>query len=224
MLSQTKHNLQKNLFKLILTGVTGCCLFLSVTLGTVIAAEKKAILKTYADIAEATYEDALITAKVLRSAIQTLVSNPTDLNLQAAKSAWLAARVPYQQTEAYRFGNAIVDAWEGKVNAWPLDEGLIDYVDSGYYGTDSDENELYAANVIANKNLTINGKTVNVAKITKKLLAETLHEAGGVEANVATGYHAIEFLLWGQDLNGSGPGAGNRPVTDFSISNCSNGN
>ena len=73
MLSQTKHNLQKNLFKLILTGVTGCCLFLSVTLGTVIAAEKKAILKTYADIAEATYEDALITAKVLRSAIQTLV-------------------------------------------------------------------------------------------------------------------------------------------------------
>ena len=224
MLSQTKHNLQKNLFKLILTGVTGCCLFLSVTLGTVIAAEKKAILKTYADIAEATYEDALITAKVLRSAIQTLVSNPTDLNLQAAKSAWLAARVPYQQTEAYRFGNAIVDAWEGKVNAWPLDEGLIDYVDSGYYGTDSDENELYAANVIANKNLTINGKTVNVAKITKKLLAETLHEAGGVEANVATGYHAIEFLLWGQDLNGSGPGAGNHPVTDFSISNCSNGN
>ena len=176
MLSQTKHNLQKNLFKLILTGVTGCCLFLSVTLGTVIAAEKKAILKTYADIAEATYEDALITAKVLRSAIQTLVSNPTDLNLQAAKSAWLAARVPYQQTEAYRFGNAIVDAWEGKVNAWPLDEGLIDYVDSGYYGTDSDENELYAANVIANKNLTINGKTVNAVNITKKLLAETLHE------------------------------------------------
>ena len=37
--------------------------------------------------------------------------------------------------------------------------------------------------------------------------------AGGadVETNVATGYHAIEFLLWGQDLNGTGPGAGNRP-------------
>ena len=35
-----------------------------------------------------------------------------------------------QQTEAYRFGNAIVDDWEGKVNAWPLDEGLIDYVDA----------------------------------------------------------------------------------------------
>ena len=72
--------------------------------------------------------------------------------------------------------------------------------------------------------LTINGKTVDAGKITKKLLKETLHEAGGVEANVATGYHAIEFLLWGQDLNGTGAGAGNRPVTDFNISNCTNGN
>ena len=35
------------------------------------------------------------------------------------------------------------------MNAWPLDEGLIDYVDAGY-GTESDENTLYTANVIAN--------------------------------------------------------------------------
>jgi putative iron-regulated protein len=40
---------------------------------------------------------------------------------------------------------------------------------------------------------------------------------------VATGYHAIEFLLWGQDLNGTGPGAGNRPWTDYSRTECSNG-
>ncbi len=32
---------------------------------------------------------------------------------------------------------------------------------------------------------------------------------------MASGYHAIEFLLWGQDLNGTGPGAGARPFTDF---------
>ena len=32
---------------------------------------------------------------------------------------------------------------------------------------------------------------------------------------MATGYHAIEFLLWGQDLNGTGPGAGNRPASDY---------
>ncbi len=123
------------------------------------------------------------------------------------------------QTEAYRFGNAIVDDWEGKVNAWPLDEGLIDYV-AGAYGTESPENELYVANVIANASLTIGGKKLDTAKITKALLAEELQEAGGVEANVATGYHAVEFLLWGQDLNGTGPGNGNRPATDFNTKKC----
>jgi putative iron-regulated protein len=90
------------------------------------------------------------------------------------------------------------------VNAWPLDEGLIDYVDAGY-GTESDGNALYVANVIANPKIKINGEEVDASKITPEFLAETLHEAGEVEANVATGYHAIEFLLWGQDLNGTGP-------------------
>ena len=79
------------------------------------------------------------------------------------------------------------------------------------YGTESPENELYAANVIANTSLTIGGKKLDTSKITKELLADKLQEAGGVEANVATGYHAVEFLLWGQDLNGTGPGNGNRP-------------
>ena len=44
-----------------------------------------------------------------------------------ARAAWIAARPSYQQSEVFRFGNAIVDDWEGRVNAWPLDEGLIDY-------------------------------------------------------------------------------------------------
>ncbi len=70
------------------------------------------------------------------------------------------ARPPYQQTEVYRFGNAIVDDWEGRVNSWPLDEGLIDYVDASY-GTESDTNTLYVVNVIANPTLTIGGETVD---------------------------------------------------------------
>ncbi len=126
------------------------------------------------------------------------------------------------QTEAFRFGNKIVDDWEGRVNSWPLDEGLIDYVASSY-GTESAENELYTANVIANTTLTIGGKKLDTSTITKELLADTLQEAGGVEANVATGYHAIEFLLWGQDLNGTGPGNGARPATDYDLKNCTNG-
>ncbi|MCB1863587.1 MAG: peptidase, partial [Gammaproteobacteria bacterium] len=111
----------------------------------------------------------------------------------------------------------------GKVNAWPLDEGLIDYTAAGY-GSESDENPLYNANVIANKTLTVGGRTVDAAQITPALLAETLHEIDEVETNVATGYHAIEFLLWGQDLNGTGPGAGARPASDYDTANCSWGN
>ena len=186
------------------------------------AADTQAILKTYADIAQAGYEDSLTTARALDAAVKALVANPSEETLEAARQAWLAARVPYQQTEAFRFGNAIVDDWEGRVNAWPLDEGLIDYVDAGY-GTESDENGFYTVNVIANAKIANGGETIDATTITPAVL-ESLQEVGGIEANVATGYHAIEFLLWGQDLNGTGPGAGNRPATDFDTGNCTGGN
>ena len=181
------------------------------------------IIATYIDIAHASYEDSLITAHQLDEAIDTFLSFPSNETLQQAKNAWLAARVPYQQTEAYRFGNAVVDEWEGRVNAWPLDEGLIDYT-APAYGQDSDFNYFYASNVIANEILDAGGIMVDAVMITPQFLAEELHELDGVEANVATGYHAIEFLLWGQDLNGTNPGAGERPWTDFSLRNCTNGN
>ena len=184
--------------------------------------KKEAVLETYANIAQAGYEDSLATAQALDKAIDALVAKPSAATLAAAREAWLAARVPYQQTEAFRFGNAIVDDWEGKVNAWPLDEGLIDYVDASY-GEESDENLYYVANVIANPSLTFGGRSIDASKITKELLADTLHEVDEVEANVATGYHAIEFLLWGQDLNGTGAGAGKRPASDFDPANCTGG-
>lgn len=181
------------------------------------------VLETYADIAAAAYADALATARTLSDRIDALVASPSEATLAEARAAWIAARRPYQQTEVYRFGNALVDAWEGKVNAWPLDEGLIDYVDKGY-GAESPENAFYTANVIANPRLELGGRTIDATQITPTLLAEELQEVGGIEANVATGYHAIEFLLWGQDLNGTGAGAGNRPATDFDPDSCTGGN
>ncbi len=178
------------------------------------APSKADVLSTYANIAEAKFDDSLIAAKKLQAAVNALIADPSDGTLNAARAAWIAARVPYQQTEVYRFGNAIVDDWEGKVNAWPLDEGLIDYVDAAYGGP-SDENEFAVLNVIANPSFDLSGETIDASEITPALLSDTLHEADGIEANVATGYHAIEFLLWGQDLNGHGAGAGNRPYTDY---------
>jgi putative iron-regulated protein len=191
--------------------------------GPALAADTAVVIETYADIAHAKYEDSLKTAEALEKAIDALIAKPSEENLKAARAAWLASRVPYQQTEGYRFGNPIVDDWEGKVNAWPLDEGLIDYVAESY-GTESDENPLYAANVIANTSVSFGGEKVDTSKITKELLADKLHEAADSEANVATGYHAVEFLLWGQDLNGTGPGAGNRPASDYDTANCTHGN
>lgn len=187
-------------------------------------ADKAAVLETYANIAQAGYGDSLSTAKTLQTAVNTLIATPSAENLQAAKTAWLAARVPYQQTEVFRFGNAIVDDWEGKVNAWPLDEGLIDYVGEAYGGP-TDENELAVLNVIANPSFKLSGADVDATEITPELLQSTLHEADENEANVATGYHAIEFLLWGQDTNGFEHGAGNRSWTDYATGDdCTNAN
>jgi putative iron-regulated protein len=190
--------------------------------GRAAAPTGEAVLATYADIAQAGYEDSWLTAKNLQAAIDAFLAAPGAATHQAAKDAWLAARVPYQQTEAYRFGNAIVDDWEGRVNAWPLDEGLIDYV-AAAYGTESDENLYYVANVVAHPKLASGGEEIDASTIDADLL-RALHEIDAVEANVSTGYHAVEFLLWGQDLNGTGPGAGVRPWTDFAADACTGGN
>lgn len=182
-----------------------------------------AVVKTYADIAEAVYDDSLITARALDVSIDAFIAAPSEDGLKAAKAAWLAARVPYQQSEVFRFGNPIVDDWEGRVNSWPLDEGLIDYV-AASYGAESDENALFTANVIASQKLMVDGKEVDASVLTPEFISGTLQEAGGIEANVASGYHAIEFLLWGQDLNGTKSGAGARPYTDYAKDGCTNGN
>lgn len=185
------------------------------------AATKEQVVEHYADLAHAVYSDALTTAKDLDQAIDKFLSAPSEAGLEDVKAAWKASRVPYQQSEVFRFGNAVVDDWEGQLNAWPLDEGLIDYVASDYQYELG--NEGASANIVANSSIKFGNDVIKADKITPQLLAD-LNELGGSEANVATGYHAIEFLLWGQDLNGTDLGAGNRAYTDFVIgSACTNG-
>ena len=188
------------------------------------ATDAREVIDAYADIAQAGYEDSLAAARALAGAVADMLAAPGAAAHSAAKAAWIAARPAYQQTEAYRFGNPIVDEWEGRVNAWPLDEGLIDYVDGGAYGDESGENSFHTANIVANPSLTASGRTIDASTIDPALI-RSLHEIDEVEANVATGYHAIEFLLWGQDLNGTGPGAGARPWTDYAAGEaCTGGN
>ena len=184
---------------------------------------KSDVVEHYADLAHAKFQDALTAARSLDSAVDTFLEGPTEANQEKAQQAWLASRVPYQQTEVFRFGNAVVDDWEGQLNAWPLDEGLIDYVEEDGYQHELG-NQGATANIIASTEINIGGTTVDTSNLTPELLAE-LNEIGGSEANVATGYHAIEFLLWGQDLHGFDSGAGQRPATDYvQGEGCTNGN
>lgn len=163
------------------------------------AAEKKSAMENYANIVHANYEDALNDAKKLQAALVSFTKNPSASEMKNAKDVWLAARESYGQSEAFRFANGPIDnseeSPEGLLNAWPLDENYIDYV--------NDNGTITATGII--------NDTVKYPTLSTKLL-EALNEKGG-EANVSTGYHAIEFLLWGQDLSTSGAGA--RPVSDF---------
>lgn len=182
----------------------------------------ESVVSHYADVAHATYADSLAAARALDERIDALLEAPSAETLSAAREAWLEARVPYQQSEVFRFGNPVVDDWEGQLNAWPLDEGMIDYVVSDDYQHELG-NAGATANIVANTSIEIGGKTLDVSEITPELLAD-LNEAGGSEANVATGYHALEFLLWGQDLNGFDSGNGERPASDYLTGDdCTNG-
>ncbi|WP_350560186.1 imelysin family protein [Psychrobacter sp. CAL346-MNA-CIBAN-0220] len=178
------------------------------------------LLLSYADMVHAAYNDSLETGKILQTAVNTYVATPTQVNLDAAKAAYKAARQPYSQTEVFRFDEGFVtpndkrevgsiDSWEAQVNAWPLDEALIDYVSDSYEGQYNSKD-----NIINSDSITVSNLKQDTRDITPELLAE-MNEIGGSEANVTTGYHAIEFLLWGQDTNGVGEGAGNRPVSDY---------
>ncbi|MFC3606620.1 imelysin family protein [Stutzerimonas tarimensis] len=192
------------------------------TAANVDEAAAEAVVAHYADLALAAFSDAHQMGLLLQEAIDNLLAEPTEATLLAAREAWISARVPYMQTEVFRFGNPVVDDWEGQVNAWPLDEGLIDYVAEDY--DHALGNPGATANIIANRQIQIGEEQIDVSELTGELLA-SLNELAGSEANVTTGYHAIEFLLWGQDLNGTGPGAGERPATDYVVGDgCTGGN
>ncbi len=157
---------------------------------------KHHVVESYSEIVLASYQDSLQLAVALNDALTAFVNDPSEESLAAAREAWLASNEPYGQTEAYRFYGGPIDdedGPEGLLNAWPLDEAYIDYVDG-----DLD------AGIINN--------TEDYPEITKDLLI-SLNEVGA-EENISTGYHAIEFLLWGQDLYEDS--AGKRPATDYS--------
>ena len=147
------------------------------------------VVQTYADGVHSAYSTSLASATAMSDKVDAFLAEPTEATLGAARQAWLDARPDYGVTEAFRFYGGPIDADEtgpeGQINAWPMDESYVDYVEddptSGIINDPKGHPEL-----------------------TPAAIAE-LNEAGG-ETNVSTGWHAIEFLLWGQDLSDDGPG------------------
>jgi putative iron-regulated protein len=160
---------------------------------------KKKALATYADIVYATYVDARDAGADLKAAVDAFVAAPSQATQDAAKAAWKKSRIPYLQTEVYRFYDGPIDnatdGPEGLLNSWPLDEAHIDYV------KDDAETGI-----------------INMPDTYPDITADVISSANGNpgEADISTGYHAIEFLLWGQDLDTPDKKtAGQRPYTDF---------
>jgi putative iron-regulated protein len=155
-------------------------------------------VSAYVALVHQSYADAVTGAKALATAIDTFVAAPSAQNLALARQAWIDARVSYRQTEVYRFyGGPIDDAdndVELGINSWPLDEVIIDYVDGDP-----------SAGLI--------NDPAGVPNLTAEVVRA--RNMNGGEANVTLGYHAIEFLLWGQDRASDGPG--NRPHTDYVV-------
>lgn len=156
------------------------------------------VVQNYSELVLANYKDTYDDAIVLQASIKGFLSNPTAESLADAKESWLTARESYGKTEAFRFYGGPIDdenGPEGQMNAWPLDEAYIDYVVTA-----------------GGKNINIINSTEEFPEISAELIA-SLNENGS-ETNISSGYHAIEFLLWGQDLS-DGPGPGQRPHTDY---------
>ena len=161
--------------------------------GAAAAPTARSVVSHYAVLVHASYDDAAKSAQGLQTAVNAFVQKPSDEGFKAARKAWLDAREFYGQTEAFRFYGGPIDndnGPEGRINAWPMDESYVDYVE----GSPN-------AGIINNRKVAI----------TRKQLT-SLNERDG-EENIATGWHAVEFLLWGQDLNDKGPG--NRSFEDF---------
>ena len=161
-----------------------------------LASLKREVIEGYAEGVHASYETSLASARDMDATIDDFLDDPNDDTLAAAKDAWLTARDDYGPTEAFRFYGGPIDneetGVEGLVNAWPLDEAYVDYVEG-----------QPDAGIVNNPD--------EYPEITAEVLTEA-NEQGG-EANVSTGWHAIEFLLWGQDGNADGPG--DRPASDY---------
>ncbi len=140
-------------------------------------------IERYAALAHESYQAASEAAHELEDAVGALLDDPTEASLAAARGAWLKARVAYMETEPLRFYGGPIDG-PGDAIAH-IDPWPID--------------ERFVEGLVGDPRIAI----------TRQTLRDPPGAHGPGEA--ATGFHVIEFLLWGRDKS---PGHG-RPAADY---------
>lgn len=157
---------------------------------------KRAVAEHYADIVDAAYSASIASTERMRDEIDRFLDHPTQQRLEHARRAWVAARDDYIVTEPFRFYGGPIDdpktGVEGQINAWPMDEAYVDYVRGDRTAGIVNDRKGYPT-------------------ITNDVIVAANERDG--ETNISTGWHAIEFLLWGQDFSATGPG--DRPASDY---------
>jgi putative iron-regulated protein len=147
----------------------------------------------YAAMMHAAATDSAAKLSALSDAVDAFTAAPSADGLAATQAAWLDTRFVYGEFEVSRFYGGPIDEVQGRVNEWPIDEGFIDYVTGNPTGG-------------------IINDPAHYPQLTPAVLASS-DERGGIE-NLSTGYHALEFLLWGQRPDQTA-GPGLRPYTDY---------
>jgi putative iron-regulated protein len=150
------------------------------------------VVRQYAVNLDARYKDAITLVEALRAAVDAFVASPTADGLVACQTAWLAAHAWYGQAEYSRFYGGPIDQVQVGMNEWPLDENFID-------------------STIGNPDGGIVNDPADFPQITATVITGV--DQRGIET-ITTGFHAIEFLLWGQRADQS-EGPGTRPYTDY---------
>ncbi|MEC9407559.1 MAG: imelysin family protein [Pseudomonadota bacterium] len=187
-------------------GVATLAATLLVACGTQAPPDPARALESYRSVAHSEYRAALAAARTLQTKIQALTTAASPDSLAAARKAWVSARKPYARTEALRFGHWFVDEWEARVNRWPIHPEFLDYVDQPEAPSQRP--------LVVSQRIRVAGRTLDASIIDRRLLLD-IQALSTDPTQVVTGYHAIEFMLWGEDPVRHDPKPGARPWTDY---------
>lgn len=156
--------------------------------------DAKAEIQGYAQLAADTYAAALSDGQTLRTAIAAFLATPDDETLARARDAWINGRRSWELAEAFRFYDGPIDVADNEVgplnrlDGWPVEPSAIDYVEDN--------------------------PTAGIVNDMKQALTRATLVGQDKTGHPVTGWHAIEFLLWGQEPTGAAE-PGDRPVTDY---------